>query len=88
MYRLGIEAILGLRRKGTELQMDPCIPRAWPRYRIDYRFGGSVYRIEVNNPDGVSRGVREVVLDGALVPDAGIRLVDDGATHAVRVRMG
>ncbi|MCX6071685.1 MAG: hypothetical protein NTU91_12660, partial [Chloroflexi bacterium] len=88
MYRLGIEAILGLRRKGTELQMDPCIPKAWPRYRIDYRYGGSVYRIEVNNPDGVSRGVREVLLDEASVGDGRIHLIDDGASHAVRIRMG
>jgi cyclic beta-1,2-glucan synthetase len=88
MYRLGIEAILGLRRRGRELQIDPCIPRAWPGYRIAYRFGRSVYRIEVLNQDGVSRGVREVLLDGASVGDGRIPLVDDAAMHAVHIRMG
>jgi cyclic beta-1,2-glucan synthetase len=88
MYRLGVETMLGLRRKGAELQIEPCIPMAWPHYRIDYRFGSSVYRIEVSNPDGVSRGVREVLLDGAVVRDGRIPLVKDGDTHNVRVRMG
>jgi cyclic beta-1,2-glucan synthetase len=88
MYRLGTEAILGLRRRGASLQVDPCIPKAWPGYRIDYRFGRSVYSIDVRNPDGVSRGVREVVLDGALITDGQIHLIDDGATHVVRVQMG
>ncbi len=88
MYRLGIEAILGLRRRGDALQFEPCIPKAWPSYRIDYRFGRSLYSIEVHNPDGVSRGVREVMLDGGIRRGWPIPLVDDAATHAVRIRMG
>ncbi len=88
MYRLGLERILGLRRLGAALQFDPCIPPGWPAYRIDYRFGSSTYRIEVRNPDGVSRGVQSVHLDDALVPDGRVPLVDDGAAHSVRVRMG
>ena len=88
MYRLGLEAILGLRRRGDALQFEPCIPKAWPSYRIDYRFGRSLYSIEVHNPDGVSHGVREVMLDGLGVPGGLVPLVDDGAPHAVRIRMG
>jgi cyclic beta-1,2-glucan synthetase len=88
MYRLGVEAILGLRRRGTELQIDPCIPMTWREYTIDYRFGRSMYRIEVRNPDGVSRGVREVLLDGSPVSDGRVHLIDDGGTHTVDCRLG
>ena len=56
MYRLGIERILGLRRLGAALEIDPCIPAGWPGYRIEYRFGRSTYAIEVDNPGGVCRG--------------------------------
>jgi cyclic beta-1,2-glucan synthetase len=87
MYRLAVEAILGVRRRGDVLEVDPCIPRGWPLYRIDYRYGRSVYSIEVQNPHGVSRGVRDVLLDGAPIPDGRIRLLDDGATHAVLIRL-
>jgi cellobiose phosphorylase len=85
MYRLGVERILGLRRVGTILQIDPCIPASWPGYRIDYRYGRSVYRIEVQNPNGVCRGVREVLLDDDPLPDGRIFLIDDNAAHSVRI---
>jgi cyclic beta-1,2-glucan synthetase len=87
MYRLAVESILGVRRRGDLLQVDPCIPRDWPGYRIDYRYGRSIYSIEVQNPHGVSRGAREVLLDDAPVPDGRIRLLDDGGTHTVLIRL-
>lgn len=88
MYRLGLEAILGLRREGDVLRVEPCIPRDWAGYEITYRWGESVYRVRVENPEEVSRGVAEVVVDGEVQAGGGIRLVDDGAEHEVRVRLG
>ncbi len=88
MYRLGVERILGLRRRGRFIEINPCIPADWREYRIEYRYGRSLYRIEVENPDGVRRGVRQVHLDGAPLPDGRIPLNDDGGGHRVRVRLG
>ncbi len=88
MYRLGVERILGLRRLGAALEIDPCIPAGWPEYKIDYRFGRSVYHIEVQNPEGVSRGVRQVVLDGTPLPTGRIPMADDGTSHTVHVWLG
>lgn len=88
MYRLGVERILGLRRLGAALEIDPCIPAGWPEYKIDYHWGGSLYRIDVLNPDRLSRGVREVMLDGAPLPAKRVPLVDDGASHNVQVWLG
>ncbi|MFO7742983.1 MAG: glucoamylase family protein [Anaerolineae bacterium] len=88
MYRLGMEAILGLRRVGDGLQMRPCIPKHWKRYRMTYRYHSAVYEIEVENPDGVNRSVRSVRLDGEELPEGRIPLVDDGDRHDVRVTLG
>jgi cyclic beta-1,2-glucan synthetase len=89
MYQAGIEAILGFRLRGTTLVMEPCIPRAWRGYRLDFRYRSARYRIVVDNPQGVSRGVASIELDGRTLTDAAaIALVDDGATHAVRVLLG
>jgi cellobiose phosphorylase len=55
---------------------------------ITYRRGGTTYRIKVENPLGVSRGVASVELDGELKPDDQIPLADDGQTHDVRVVLG
>ena len=43
MYRLGIEAILGLQRNGQELRLDPCIPKQWTSYAMTYRVGRTTY---------------------------------------------
>ena len=89
MYRAGIEWILGLRRVGEALRIDPCIPRAWPGFEITYRHRGSVYRITVDNPEGVCRGVSTLLLDGApLEPDGLVPLVSDGHDHAIQVELG
>ena len=90
MYQAGVEAILGVRLRGSTLSIDPCIPRSWPGYRIDYRRGSTRYEIEVENPEGVNRGVASVEVDGLVIggPDAAIPLEDDGQHHSVKVVMG
>ncbi len=86
MYRVGLEAILGFTRRGDTLRVDPCVPRAWPEFSIDYRFGGALYAITVRDPAGIRRGEAEVSLDGRLLDGPAIPLVDDGARHEVLVR--
>ncbi len=88
MYRLGIEAILGLQRTGKELRLDPCIPKQWTGYAMTYRVGRTTYAIRVDNPDRVSRGVRQIMLDGADMPSGSIPLVDDAQPHQVTVVLG
>jgi cyclic beta-1,2-glucan synthetase len=90
MYQAGIEGILGFRLRGATLVLGPCIPRAWPGFEIDFRYHSATYRIVVSNPLGVSCGVATLELDGTALPDgsAPIPLVDDGATHDVRVVLG
>jgi len=88
MYRLGVEAILGVRRMGNMLRIDPCIPKNWPGYELTYHHGTTSYQIRVENPDGVNRGVKQVTLDGGVWPGGDIPLLDDGRQYSVRVLMG
>jgi cyclic beta-1,2-glucan synthetase len=88
MYRAGLEAILGLMVEGNQLRLDPCIPRSWREYEINYRRGRARYAIKVENPHGVNRGVMEVWLDDALQATDQIALVDDGQAHRVRIVLG
>ena len=89
MYRAGVEWILGFRLRGTSLVIDPCIPRAWRDFDINFRYHASHYEIKVTNPNGATKGVVGVTLDDVeLSPGADLELVDDGATHQVRVVMG
>jgi cyclic beta-1,2-glucan synthetase len=88
MYRLGIEAILGITREGDTLKIDPCIPKNWPGFQLTYRFGKTPYQVRVENPEAINRGVRQIVLNGISLPDNWIPLTDDGYQHEVRVLMG
>ncbi|MBN1460229.1 MAG: hypothetical protein JXA57_11885, partial [Armatimonadetes bacterium] len=88
MYRLGLEAILGIRRAGNVLRIAPCIPSDWPEYAISYRFGSSTYHIRVENPDRICQGIISVQVDGANSPDKEIKLRDDGHDHQALVIMG
>jgi len=88
MYRLGIEAILGIKKVGKSLQITPCIPRTWPGFKVNYRFGATRYRIQVENPLKVNRGVVQIILDGNLLPGNLLPLSDDGQTHEAQVVMG
>ena len=89
MYRAGVEWILGFRLRGTQLEIDPCIPRAWRGFDIAFRYHASRYEVQVINPNAVTKGVVAMTLDDReLPPDAALILVDDGATHQVRVTMG
>jgi cyclic beta-1,2-glucan synthetase len=90
MQRAGVESILGLRVTHDRLALDPCIPASWPGYEVSIRRGGSRYDIQVENPDGVQRGVATADLDGVPITarPLSIPLADDGGSHCLRVRLG
>jgi cyclic beta-1,2-glucan synthetase len=90
MYRAGLEWILGFRVQGATLLIDPCVPKAWRGFEMVFRYHSARYEIAVENPNGVTRGVRYAEVDGAALPgnQARVDLVDDGATHQVRVVLG
>jgi cellobiose phosphorylase len=88
MYRLGIEAILGVSRIGNGLKINPCIPKDWPGYKLTYQFGATRYQISVENPEGVNQGVQRVLLDGTMLTDNQIPLSKDGGQHEVQVLLG
>ena len=89
LYRAGLEWMLGFRVRGPMLFLDPCIPRNWPGYSIEFRYHSAIYKITVENPLSVSCGVASTSLDGKILSDAAnVPLVDDGATHEVLVVLG
>ena len=83
MYRLLTESLLGLHREGDTLSLQPCIPRDWPEYRIQYRHGEALYLITVTQVD---EGPATVRVDGIESPGLQFALVDDQAVHHVQAR--
>ena len=78
--------ILGIKPAYAGLEIDPCICSQWKEYKVRRRFRGAVYEITVKNPDGVCKGVREILLDGR--PVEGNIVPCTPGDHKVTVTLG
>jgi cellobiose phosphorylase len=88
LYRLGVEAILGIDRRGDRIRVRPCLPRHWEGARVRLRVGTSRSVIEIENRKPSGDAGRTARLDGRTVSADGVRLPHDGREHEVRVTVG
>jgi cellobiose phosphorylase len=87
MYRIAFDYMLGARPEYAGLMIDPAIPSNWKSFKVERTFRGTKYIIEVENPEGVDYGVKEIYVDGK--PVAGnILPLTGNKTCAVKVVMG
>ncbi|MBN2045699.1 MAG: hypothetical protein JW757_11805 [Anaerolineales bacterium] len=87
-YYSATQYILGIRPEIDGLRIDPCIPSDWKGFKAVRRFRGKWVHIEVQNPEGICKGVASVTLNGEALADNLIpadKLVDQ---NEVLVRMG
>ncbi len=56
--------ILGIQPEYDGLVINPCIPNEWDGFKATKIFRGIHFEIEVKNPDHVSKGVKEIIVDG------------------------
>ncbi|MFH0989536.1 MAG: glycosyl transferase [bacterium] len=80
--------ILGIRPEYEGLVIDPCIPKEWKQFQVIRKFRGATYSITVKNPNGVSKGVKSMTLDGERIQGNKIPTLNDGKEHRVEVVMG
>ncbi|MFW6386038.1 MAG: GH36-type glycosyl hydrolase domain-containing protein [Candidatus Hadarchaeota archaeon] len=82
------EWILGIRPDHGGLRIDPCIPSDWDSYEVEREFRGSKYRIHVKNPEGVSKGISSIEVDGEEIDGNLIPVFDDCEVHEIIVKLG
>ena len=87
-FMLATEWILGAHRELSGLRVDPCIPKKWKHCSIRRPFRGDIYDIEIENPDGVEHGVKEITVDGKRLSTNLIKPFGDGQIHKVKVILG
>ena len=66
-YKAGIEYILGLKIEKGYLTIEPCIPRDWKEYQMQYKYKESIYNIKVKNENNKNYGITKVLLDNIEV---------------------
>ena len=87
--------ILGVRPEYDGLRVDPCIPKKWDGFKMQRKFRGATYQLEIKNPDHVSKGVKEIIVNGEKLSPATpadgsnkIPLLEKGKNHKVEIIMG
>ena len=86
-YTAATKWILGVRPTYDGLVIDPCVPKTWSKFEVSRQWRGAFYKITVNNPVGVQKGVRLVELNGRPVSFP-IPPQESGSINTVVVTMG
>lgn len=79
--------ILGIRPHYDGLLIDPCIPADWDGFEIKRKFRGSTFIINVDNPNKVNKGIKQINVDGKAIEGNKIPVMDEGE-YKVEVIMG
>ena len=82
------QAILGVKPDYDGLRLEPCVPENMKQFSISRRFRGATYRIRVENPDGVQRGVKCIRVNGARIDGSLVPALPAGGTAEIVVEMG
>ena len=81
-----LESIIGLHLDAGKLCFVPCLPAKWESLEVAYRYGETVYNIQMRNVAGRG-GDMQVTLDGIVQAGQSIALTDDGVRHQVVVEL-
>ena len=79
-YRVGLQEILGIKKQGDKLKLDPRLPISWDGYKAVYHYLDTTYNIEVKK-----ESKENVNLDGKDMISSTINLVNDGKEHLIKV---
>ncbi|MBO9617414.1 MAG: cyclic beta 1-2 glucan synthetase [Niabella sp.] len=85
-YQLTIDSILGLKKTGDRLYLNPCLPDQWAGFELQYRFGNTFYHIKVINSK--QEGPDRLRVDGNESREPYITLTDDGQLHRAELETG
>jgi cellobiose phosphorylase len=80
--------LMGIKPDYDGLRIDPCVPKDWRRFSITRAFRGATYQIDIDNPKGVNKGVRELKVDGKRYIGNLIPVFRDGKMHKIKIVMG
>ena len=78
--------MLGVRPQFDTLCIDPCVPADWKEFSVVRKWRDAEFNIKVENPNGVMKGVKTLLLDGVEVDT--IKVQEAGSKHDVVVIMG
>ena len=83
-----VNGILGLKPEYDGINIDPCIPSSWKSFKMTKIFRGKVLNINVDNTEGVEKGVTHILINGKKLPGCYIGCDDMTDSNDITVVMG
>lgn len=77
MYKTAVEDIIGFKRKGDTVIIDPCLPKHFTNVNIEYKYLDTIYKITIENKTSFEVNNNEKI----------IKLINDKEIHNVIVRV-
>jgi cellobiose phosphorylase len=80
--------ILGIKPEYSGLMIDPCIPKHWDGYSIIRKYKGAEYHISVQNPNHISKGIKQIIVDDMVIEGNIVPSFKDGKIHKIIAILG
>ncbi len=80
--------ILGVYPTHNGLSIDPCVPKDFGDFELTRKFREGTYRIKVQNPDHVEKGIKSITVDGKAIDGCVIPYERGKEAYDVVVTMG
>lgn len=81
LWAIAVKELLGVKRRGEQLTLQPRLPSDWAGYDLHLRLGQAAWNLHVDK-----RGEGST-LDGAPLAERKLRLTDDGKAHYGHLRL-
>ena len=85
-YKVCLEEILGITRKGEKLYLPKKIPSTWEEYKIQYKYKSNIYNIKISQ-NREKNGKREIKLNGEKIEKEYIILKDENKIENIEIKM-
>ena len=83
-YKVCLENILGLKKKGTKLYLPQRIPNQWEKFEIQYRYKSNLYNIKIEKRKTESK---KVICNGNEIEKTYIELRDDNKIENIEIKL-
>ena len=87
LFMAGLEAVLGIQKRGNILHIHPCVPKEWESYEVELSYQETKYHVKVF-VDGASTSIKTIYFDNQVVQTNEIVMISDGKEHDVYVILG